>query len=821
LILGSALSAVLIYHRRAGRAAALLAKNSKMWKLLLDSLPIHVFAKDASHGFQYIFNNKERTNFFGIPKEKLLGMDDYDLLPKELADTRRNADIALTQTNAGTDEVFLRALGADGDLHDLYSILVAFTDSDGTKLVLGCSIDQTELQRANAKAKENAEWFQKTLISIGDGVLTTDTAGNITLLNPIAEKMLGVTLEECKGKCHTDYFNIVSYLDDKPVSSPVEHCLKSDEIVSLANHTDLISRDGTRYYIADSAAPIRDAHDKIIGAILVFRDVTHEYNLRDQLQASATQLKDALAMAQHASQAKGIFLSQMSHEIRTPLNAMIGYLNIAQDSFSNSDKVRECLSKGLDASSHLLSIINDILDISSIESGKLKISNEDFDFKRLLTGIVNMFYNQAQSKKIKFEMQLRDLTEEWLVGDSLRVNQILLNLLSNAMKFTPAGGSITLMVKQLAIVRNRVQLMLQVSDTGCGMSAEYKSRLFKPFEQQDASTARKFGGTGLGLSITKNLVSLMGGTIDVDSQENKGTTFTIHLPFAKSTTSKTMPEADFSKLRALVVDDQDEDRAYIQMVLTKCGVKSDAVASGESAIHQLELRLGSRHPYDLCLLDLRLEGIDGIETARRIRQLSGATKNMPIILVTAYDIAAVAPDAHDAGVNKIIQKPLFQSTFFDFLMSSYYDLNEQQNTVKTQEALKGLHIMLVEDNQMNMDISTQYLERAGMIITQAWNGQEAVETFTASAPGTFQVILMDIQMPIMDGYQATEKIRSSSHPEAKTIPIIAMTANAFNEDVVKAMSAGMNDHIAKPVFYDRLFTVISKLTGQAQAKSKQ
>ncbi len=818
LILGSALGAALVYQRQAGRAAALLARNSRMWKMLIDLLPVHIFAKDASHGYKYVFNNKEREEFFGIPEEKLNGMDDYALLPKNLADSRREADIRLSQKNTGLDEMFLDTVGKDGSLHNLYSVLVPFTDSDGTKLLLGCSVDQTELQKASALAKENAEWFQKTLISIGDGVLTTDTEGKITLLNPIAEKLLGVPLEECRGKVHTDYFHIVNYLDNEPVPSPVERCLKFGEIVSLANHTDLISRNGTRYHIADSAAPIRDISGKVIGAILVFRDVTQEYNLRDKLQTSAVQLKEALGLALHASTAKGIFLSQMSHEIRTPLNAIIGYLNIAQDSFSDSLKVRECLSKGLDASSHLLSIINDILDISSIESGKLKISRDDFDFKHLLTGIVNMFYSQSEAKQIKFEMQLSDLTEEWLVGDSLRVNQILLNLLSNAVKFTPAGGSVTLIVKQLGIVRNRVQIMLQVSDTGCGMTAEYKARLFKPFEQQDASTARKFGGTGLGLSITKNLVTLMGGTIEVESEVNQGTTFTVHLPFEKSTRTGVIPEADFSKLRALVVDDRDEDRTYIQMVLSKCGVKSDAVATGEKAIDQLEQRLNSRHPYDLCLLDLRLEGIDGIETARRIRQLNGTSKNMPIILVTAYDIAAVSSNAHEAGVNKIIQKPLFQSTFFDFLMSSYYHLNEQKNTQEAQNALKGLRIMLVEDNQMNMDISTQYLERAGMIITPAWNGLEAVEKFTSSAPGTFQVILMDIQMPIMDGYQATGKIRSSNHPEAKTIPIIAMTANAFNEDVVKAMSAGMNDHISKPVFYDRLFLAISKLTQKKESK---
>lgn len=810
-VLTISLMGMFVYHRRANKSAAELAKNSRMWKLLIDSLPIHIFAKDGSHNFKYVFNNKARGEFYGVDAEKINQMDDFNLLPKSDAQARRDADIKLCKAGRGSDEVIVHVKDKNGNLRHLYSQFVPFID-DGTRLLLGCSVDQTELADARMRAEENAERFQKTLISIGDGVLTTDTKGCITLLNPVAEKMLGVTLDECKGKPHTDYFNIVSYLDESPVPSPVERCLRAGEIVTLANHTDLISKNGTRYHIADSAAPIRAVNGKIAGAILVFRDVTQEYDLRDKLETSANQLLDALNQAQHASAAKGVFLSQMSHEIRTPLNAVIGYLSIAKESIHDTEKVRDCLVKGSDASAYLLSIINDILDISAIESGKLKIANDDFDFKHLLTGIVSMFYNQAEARKIKFEMHLRDLTEEWLMGDSLRLNQILMNLLSNAMKFTPSGGEVTLTVKQLALVHNRVQIMMNVSDTGCGMSAEFKSRLFKPFEQQDASTARRFGGTGLGLSITKNLVTMMGGTIDVESEENKGTSFTVNLSFERSTKVLAVADADFSKLRALVVDDKDGDRDYIKLVLEKCGVKSDSVSSGEEAITQLKKRMDSRHPYDLCLLDQRLSGINGIETARRIREIEGITKDMPIIIVTAYDVSAISAQAHASGVNKIIQKPLFQSTFFDFLMSSYYQISECENTMQVREALKGLTVMLVEDKQMNMDISTQYLERAGMEIVQAWNGKEAVDIFEKSPKGRFAAILMDIQMPIMDGYKATETIRTSSHPDAKSIPIIAMTANAFNEDVVRALSAGMNDHISKPIFYDSLFESISKLT---------
>ncbi len=791
LILGSALIIVRIYHRQAEKAAADLAKNSRMWKLLINSLPIHIFAKTGNKEQRFIFNNRARAEFFGIDPSEMDGKTDYDLLSRDQAEQIREITQKLCDAGQGQDENFLNVTAGDGSVHRLYSILVPFIDSDGTRLLLGCSVDQTELEETRKRAEENAEWFQKTLISIGDAVLATDTEGKITLLNPVAEQLLDVTLAECQGKAHTDFFHLVSYLDETEVPSPVNHCLATGRIISLSNHTDLISKAGKRYHIADSAAPIRGSNGTIFGAILVFRDVTKEYDLRDRLQHNAVQLNTALAQAQQASNAKGVFLSQMSHEIRTPLNAIIGYLNIALDSSENRDKILEYLS--------------------SIESGKLKITSEDFDFKHLLTGLVSMFYNQAESKKITFDLILQDLTEEWLVGDSLRLNQILLNLLSNAMKFTPAGGSVTLTVKQLGIVQGRVQIMLKITDTGCGISQEFMSRIFQPFEQQDASTARMFGGTGLGLSITKNLVTLMSGSIEIESQKNAGTTFTVYLSFGQSLKAQTNADIDFSKLRALVADDREEEREYIKMVLTKCKVKCDTVDSGEAAIRQLIRRMDSRHPYDLCLLDLRLSGMNGIETTREIRK-SKCNTELPIILITAYDVSAFSEQAAEAGVNKIIQKPLFQSTFFDFLMTTYYHLDNKKNNLKVKEALKGLKVLLVEDNQMNMDISTQYLQRAGMKIVSAWNGKEAVELFEKSAPGTFQVILMDIQMPVMDGYEATKKIRASSHPEAKTIPVIAMTANAFNDDIVKALKAGMNDHISKPVFYDRLFESLSKFT---------
>lgn len=546
--------------------------------------------------------------------------------------------------------------------------------------------------------------------------------------------------------------------------------------------------------------------------VLIFKRDIDE--VKKQEEANRKSLTEALEAANLASESKGSFLSNMSHEIRTPLNAIIGYLTIAKDEDISKEKMSHCIDNCEVASRHLLQIINDILDMSSIESGKLKIAQEEFDLKKEIMDITTIFFQNAKSKGVLFETHLHGVTQEWVIGDQLRLNQVLMNLLSNAVKFTPKSGLVQLIVNQLREDTERVYIQFVVKDTGIGMSEEYMSRIFHPFEQENAGTAKKFGGSGLGLSITHNLVKMMGGNIAVESRQQEGTEFSVTMYFGKSekTHAEMEKHADYSHVRVLVVDDMEEECAYVKDMLKRCGVKADYVTSGEMALKRIKSRMGGDYSYDMCIIDLSMPDMNGCEVTKKIRREIGA--DIPIVIATAYDVTEFQDEAKEAGANKIIAKPLFQSTLFDILVSNFGTYDPAYNVQEEEKHMdmSGIHLLLAEDNPMNMDIAVTMLEKTGIQVTQAANGKEAVELFTAREKGTYDLILMDVQMPVMDGYEATRVIRNSSHPEAKTIPIIAMTANAFAEDVTEALANGLNAHIAKPINYDKLFDILKKYT---------
>ncbi|MDD2971923.1 MAG: transporter substrate-binding domain-containing protein [Lachnospiraceae bacterium] len=520
-------------------------------------------------------------------------------------------------------------------------------------------------------------------------------------------------------------------------------------------------------------------------------------------------LKDALESAQNASAAKGQFLSKMSHEIRTPLNAVIGYMKIARDSAENPSKVMHCVENSEIAAKHLLNIINNVLDISAIESGGMKIAHEQFDLKSQLTTISTMFFNQTKEKDVKFCVSLLDVTEEKVIGDGLRVNQILMNLLSNAMKFTPKDGTIKLSVTQVQLDEKRVFMKFMVSDTGIGMSEEYRQRLFKPFEQESATTAQKYGGSGLGLSITYNLIQMMGGSIDVISKQGEGSTFVVSLHFEKCEEQNAQEmQHDYSHVRALVVGNEKDSCDYIKALLKRCKVKSDVSMGVEKAVQQLRRRMETEFKYDLCIIDWNMSYEEMSDLISRMREV--CKMEQPIFVATTYDVVEFEDEAKKIGVDKVIAKPLFQSSLFDLLVSTYGKYEPVSSGEEKSDRLKGVHVLLAEDNAMNLEIAMEILQKAGLVVDAVTDGRQAVDRFTVQPAGTYQAILMDVQMPVMDGYQATGAIRRSAHPEAATIPIIAMTANAFAEDMNNALASGMNGHISKPVDYDKLYAILEK-----------
>lgn len=540
--------------------------------------------------------------------------------------------------------------------------------------------------------------------------------------------------------------------------------------------------------------------------------------LADQTEALAYQqrLSDALENARNANAAKSSFLSHMSHEIRTPMNAIIGMTTIALTRLDDRVRVEDCLTKIALSSRHLLGLINDVLDMSKIEGGKLSIAHEAFNFQTALQGVVNLIQPQTQAHGQEFDVSLCGVDEEELLGDSLRMNQILINILSNAVKFTPAGGSIRLEVRQLHKKKNNVRFRFIIRDTGIGMSKEFVERLYTPFEQ--ARPSSKFGGTGLGMAITKNLVSLLGGTIFVKSEEGKGTEFTVELPFGLSGRQRDDNRARLEPLKVLVVDDDRDTCEHALLLLDKMGLRTRWVLSGAEAVKLVHESHECGDDYDVCFIDWKMPDMDGAETARRIRSEVGP--DTLIIIISAYDWGPIEAEARASGVDAFIAKPFFASNLYNTLASMTRRVKpveakvceEQQTDAKSAASrhydFTGKRILLVEDNEFNREIAQEFLEMTGATVECAEDGSEAVALFTASKSGQYDIILMDVQMPVMDGYEATRTIRASEHPDAKSIPILAMTANAFSEDVAAAVASGMNGHIAKPIDVSALYRLL-------------
>ncbi|MFA6948276.1 MAG: response regulator [Eubacteriales bacterium] len=535
--------------------------------------------------------------------------------------------------------------------------------------------------------------------------------------------------------------------------------------------------------------------------------ITRQRNLK-KMEVKNKLLSEAAIRADHANHAKSQFLARMSHEIRTPMNAIVGLTEIARHHSDEKDKTDDYLSK-IDASAKiLLGIINDVLDMSAIESAKLKIAHNPFDLKSLLSAVSTMYYTQCKNKKIHFEMLLSGVTEELLIGDSLRVNQILLNLLSNAYKFTPEGGTIKVIVTQNNRTNDKVYFRFSVSDTGCGISEEMKSRIFKPFEQESSSTALSYGGSGLGLSITKNLVEMMHGAIKVESQKGVGTTFTVELPFDVDSKKANSDSSKFKNIRALVVDDDKNTLEYTSIVLSRIGVQYEIASDGDMAVDILNTAYKNGTGYDICFVDWKMPGKSGVEVTKKIRELYD--RDTVIIIVSAYDLSEVEEEAKQAGANMFIPKPMFQSTVYNLLMTLSDGKYVQVGENKENYDFEGKCVLLAEDNELNREIATDLLEMVNLKVECAANGKEAVDMFESSDAGKYDVILMDVQMPVMDGHEAAKIIRKSDHPQAKSVPIYAMTANAFSEDVSAALSCGMNGHIAKPIDTDVLYGTLDK-----------
>ena len=532
--------------------------------------------------------------------------------------------------------------------------------------------------------------------------------------------------------------------------------------------------------------------------------------LQDKIVEQSIALQEALEDAEAANKAKTVFLSNMSHEIRTPMNAIIGLDNIALSDPAISDTTRDYLEKIDVSAHHLLSIINDILDMSRIESGRLTIKNEEFSFSKTLEQVNTIISGQCRDKGIEYDCRTKGQIDDYYIGDDMKLRQVMINILGNAVKFTDKGGKVSFLIEDAARFDDKATLRFTISDTGIGMSPEFIPSLFEPFAQEDSSSTNKYGSTGLGMPITKSIVELMNGTIEVESEKGKGTTFTVTVTLTRSEHMLMSSEGDeinTHDMSVLVVDDDRIACEHAQIILRQVGVSCESVLTGREAVDMVNMRHARREDYDLILVDWKMPDMDGIETTRKIREIVG--DNTPIIILTSYNWDDIVDEARAAGVDTFVSKPLFAGTVLDEFREAFAKKNAR--LVRETADLKGRRILLAEDVTVNAEIMMMVLSMREMEADHVENGKIAVQMYEEHEPGYYDAILMDMRMPEMDGLEATRAIRASGREDAMTIPIIALTANAFDEDVQRSMQAGLNAHLSKPVEPDVLFETLENL----------
>ena len=654
--------------------------------------------------------------------------------------------------------------------------------------------------RLNIKSKNTQilyrdEMFKKLSMNVDDVFLMVDAkTARVDYVSPNVEKLLGITVKQIKENIY-----VLGKLHPQDTEGQRSKHLKG----LLVNE----QREWDFEYVHKKTGEQRWFHIIAMGSeiekkqkcIIVMSDRTADRKMNQALS-------DAVSAAETANRAKSTFLSNMSHDIRTPMNAIIGFTTLAVSNIENQEKVRDYLGKILASSNHLLSLINDILDMSRIESGKIHLEETKVNLSDLLHDLKTIISGQIHAKQLELYMDAMDVTDEDIYCDKTRLNQVLLNLLSNAIKFTPAGGTVSVRLRQFpSTQKDCAQYEIRVKDNGIGMSQEFAQKIFDPFERERTSTVSKIQGTGLGMAISKNIVNMMGGTIEIKTQKNKGTEFIIRLMFRiQSEKHRVDKITELEGLKALVVDDDFNTCDSVTKMLVKVGMRSEWTLSGKEAVLRAKQSIELGDAFHAYIIDWRLPDMNGIEVTRQIRSLGDDT---PIIILTAYDWSEIEVEAKAAGVTAFCAKPMFMSDLRETLMTALGQKKEQNNDDVLPEAdfnFKNKHILLVEDNELNSEIATEILTEYGFIVDTAENGAEALEKVSTSKPGTYDLVLMDVQMPVMNGYEATKCIRKLKDPALANISILAMTANAFDEDRKKALESGMDGFLSKPIVIEEL-----------------
>ena len=758
-------------------------------------------------------------NFFGVLREHS-NISEKEILELSEKFKERRTDTMLVNLDGSNyylvygssecqDWIFLGLVQADIVNASMNSLQLRTMLLGGT-IVFGFAVfiielilqkNRISLKRRDVEILYRDELFQKLSMSVDDVFLMLDAKTyKADYVSPNVEKLLGITVEQIQKD-----ISVLGKLHSEDCEDPKKNYLKEIQVNE--------QQEWDFEYVHQKTGEQRWFHIIAMGSevngkkkyILVMSDRTVDRKMNQALY-------EAVRAAETANRAKSTFLSNMSHDIRTPMNAVIGFTTLAVSNIDNKEKVRDYLGKILSSSNHLLSLINDVLDMSRIESGKIHLEETEVSLSDMLHDLKTIISGHIYAKQLELYMDAMDVTDEDVYCDKTRLNQVLLNLLSNAIKFTPAGGTVSVRLKQFPGTKKGSGLYeIRVKDSGIGMSQEFIQRIFSPFERERTSTVSRTQGTGLGMAITKNIVDMMGGTIEVRTEQGKGTEFIVRLPLRIQSEQRSIEKiAELEDLKALVVDDDFNTCDSVTKMLVKVGMRSEWTLSGKEAVLRARQSVEMGDAFHAYIIDWRLPDMNGIEVTRQIRSLGDDT---PIIILTAYEWSDIEVEARAAGVTAFCAKPMFMSDIRDTLMIAIGQMQAEAEDIRPLASgsdFRGRCILLVEDNELNSEITVEILNGYGCQVDTAVNGAEAVKKIKNSKPGDYELVLMDVQMPVMNGYEATRQIRALNDPALAGITILAMTANAFDEDKKKALECGMDGFLTKPIVIDELIGVLQK-----------
>ena len=795
---------------------------------LLYNMPGMTFTKDAETG-RYLACNQGFAEYANKETpEGVVGLTDAEIFDADTAAHFVEDDkiaLSLSKPYFFYEDVS----DAAGSHRQLQTTKLKYTDTAGRLCVLGICQDITDLVRIQHEQAMTKEAYESALST---GLMYTHIAQTLArdytemyYVNTDTEEFReyrkgeeGDTLSEIRHGWHffSDCKNELAetaYPDDR---DDFLQAMNRKKMMKTLSHKDTFIMTYRRMvndrpvYVSMKISRMKNDEAYII---IGFTDVDAEMR---EAMAKNEALSDALSSAEAANKAKTTFLSGMSHEIRTPINAIIGLDTLALKKNELDTETREYLEKIGDSAQHLRSIINDILDISRIESGKVSLHNSVFSVSSMLEQINVMVMSQCREKGLEYECRALNELDESYFGDDMKLREVLLNILSNAIKFTEEPGRVTLTVEKTAEYGDQSTLCFRIRDTGIGMDKEFIPRIFDAFAQENSAARTKYGSSGLGMAITKNIVEMMNGSISVESEKGVGTEFTVKVTFRKGDKKEPdhIGEIDPNALYILVVDDNPIEAEHARTVLEEVGIRADSCTSGQEALRRLEVQHARKQPYNIVLTDWNMPGMNGRETSSEILRLY--EKECTVVAMTAYSWDDIMEEAHQAGVDNFIGKPLFASNVLENLERIARRSNMHIFKEKQKARLNGRRILLAEDVEINAEILIDMLEMENIKVDHALNGKAAVELFENSTAGIYSAILMDVRMPEMDGLEAARVIRAMRREDAKRIPIIALTANAFDEDVQLSMQAGMNAHLNKPVEADNLIRILGELIYESE-----